>query len=95
MRWYYLVTPETVARFDYDDPAVPDAEWPAPGLLLELVCAGCPITDLGSNDLDEVIEIHPEDDRLLVVTNPDHGRDQPPAVELAEPVRALLLPWLA
>lgn len=93
MRWYYLVSPDTVARFDYDDPAVPDAEWPAPGLLLELVCAGCPVTDLGSDDLDEAIEIHREDDRLLVVTNPDH--EQPSALELTEPVRALLLPWLA
>lgn len=79
-----------MARFSFDHAVDPDEEWEAPGLLLELVLAGCPVTDVGTAELGAMIELRVDGGRLLAIT----GHEDPPLVELADTVRSVLLPWI-
>lgn len=92
MQWYCLVvgTGSTVARFAYSDPIEPEDEWEDPALLLRLMRAGCPITDVGTAEIDACIEVHFDDEttpwRVLAITP-----GTPSAVELHGEAASLAL----
>lgn len=79
-----------IHRGAYSDPIEPEDEWEDPALLLRLMRAGCPITDVGTAQIDACIELHFDDEttpwRALAITP-----GEPSVVELHGEAASLAL----